>query len=122
MHARRRQRDVVDDNPTGDELEDAVVDRERLDRDDAVAGEVHGHVGEAEIEEQVAGDCPDAHLTVDVLAGFANDRAADPVAKPRRLRHDEREREQAHQQRPNPGGDVDGAADQDHRLKTPDRC
>ena len=121
-HLRRGQRQMIDDNPAGDDLQDVVVDGDGLDGDDAFAGHIHGHVRETEVEEEVARHLPDAELAVQVLPRFADDRAANPVAEPRRLRDDQRDRQQRDCERPDPGSDVEDATDADHRIRTPGRC
>ena len=98
--------------PRDTSCEDAVVDANRLDGDDAVAGQIDGDIGEAKVVEQVASDRADRQLAVQILPGLADDGAPNPVAKPRCLRHDERERQQRDGERSDPGDDVDGAADE----------
>ena len=87
-------------------LEDAVVDLERLDRDDALTRDVDRDVADRDAEEQVAAEPADRQLAVQILLRLADDVAAQPVAEPGRLRHDEREGDDADQQRADQGDDL----------------
>ena len=67
MDAWLDERDVIDDDSARNKLEDAIVDRQRLDGDDPLAGDIDGDIGETEIEEEIAGDASDRQLAVEVL-------------------------------------------------------
>ena len=57
---RRRQLDLVEDDPLRDQIENAVIDLDRLDRDNALAGNVDGYIGQVHAEEEIAADAADA--------------------------------------------------------------
>ena len=69
-----------------------------LGRDDALARDVDRDVADLHAEQQVAADPADRQLAVQVLLRLADDVAPQPVAEPRRLRHDERQRHDADHQ------------------------
>ena len=56
-------------------------------------------VFELDAEEQVAAEAPDGQPAVHVVVGLPDDEAAEPVLEPGGLRHDQRERRRADDQR-----------------------
>ena len=82
-----------------------------LQREHALAVDVDVDVAELDPVEQVAAQAADRHGAVHVLLRLTLDEPAQPVAEPRRLRRDQRERDDADEQRPDEGHDLQGAPD-----------
>ena len=114
LQRRLDQLDLVEDDALRDELEDAVVDLDGLGRDDTLAGDVDRDVADLDAEQQVAADPADRQLAVQILLRLADDVAAQPVAEPGRLRHDQREGDDAHHQRADQRDDLENLTERSH--------
>ncbi len=99
IHRWIHQRDPLDDDAARDDLRSAVPQLHLRERDDVLPVHVDADVAQLDPVEQIAAELPDRELAVQILVPFPHDVPAQPLVKPRRLRHDQRERDDPDQDR-----------------------
>ncbi|MBP1636246.1 MAG: hypothetical protein H6Q10_2820 [Acidobacteria bacterium] len=121
---RRIQADVIDDEVARDQLDRAVVDPGVAHRHDPLAVHHQSDVLQLEAEEEVPPEAADRQRPVQVLLRLLHDEPAQPVPEPRGLRHDDRGRRGADEERRDEEEHLEGAPEDDHgaSLRRPGRC
>ena len=107
QHVRLVDANLFDRHALRHQLRETVLDLHLLQRQDVLAIYGDRHIAELDAVEQVPAKAPDRHGAIHVLSRLSDDVLAQPVAEPRRLRHDQRQRDDADEER----------ADQRHDLQ-----
>ncbi len=104
--------DLIEDDALRGDFEHAVIELDRLDGNHPLARDVDRDIGEVDAEQQVAAETADRlRSPFRVLLRFADDIASQPVLEPRRLRHDQGERDHPDHERADEGDHLQHPAD-----------
>ncbi len=112
LHVQRRlvETDVIEDQVSANERQQAVVEADILERDHGLAVHRDVDILHLHAEEQVAVEAANRQAAIHVVVGLANDEASQPFLEPGRLRHDHRHRRGADDQGAEESEDLKGPA------------